>query len=108
MKKYYIICSLMILLSLVLYTASSQNKQPRQDSYWVIESNLFTPRNSIVYFYNAENQLMYKQTVSGKKLNVNRALVRKKLNDMLNEVNTVWLADKLKRDSIFVANLFKE
>jgi hypothetical protein len=108
MKKYYIICSLMILLSLVLSTASSQNKQPRKDAYWVIESNLFTPRNSIVYFYNAENQLMYKQTVSGKKLNVNRALVRKKLNDMLNEVNTVWLADKLKRDSIFVANLFKE
>jgi hypothetical protein len=108
MKKNYICCSFITIFIVVLTTASAQDLTSRQDSYWVIESNLFTPRNSIVYFYNAENQLMYKQTVSGKKLNVNRALVRKKLNDMLNEVNTVWLADKMKRDSIFVANRFKK
>jgi hypothetical protein len=106
MKKNYICCSFITIFIVVLTTASAQDLTSRQDSYWVIESNLKTPKNSIVYFYNGKSELMYKQTISGKKINATRAKVQRKLNELLNEVNIAWLSDKKLEDSTVVANRF--
>lgn len=50
---------------------------------WVIESNVNTPKNSVVKFYNAKQDVIYQEEIKGKKLNVNRKSVRNRLNRVL-------------------------
>ena len=54
-------------------------------AYWVIESNVKTPRQATVYFYNRRHQLIYKEAVTGVLLDVNKAKVRRQLNSVLKQ-----------------------
>ena len=105
MKKKYIFCSLMT-ISMMFFTASSQNMVLTKEPYWVVESNLKTPKHSIIYFYTQENILMHKQTVSGKKLKANNIKVQRKLNKILQEINTAWQKENIIIDSVVIANRF--
>lgn len=62
----------LLLVSFFLFLVSdlcAQDQQFQPEPYWVIESNLKTPKKSIVYFYTAGHVLMYKENVDGRKLN---------------------------------------
>ncbi len=63
-------------------TASSKPTTPRWASdkgYWVIKTNIKTPKSAIVYFYDNNNTLVYEEAVEGVKLNVRRARTKLKL-----------------------------
>jgi len=50
---------------------------------WVIESNVKTPKTSTVKFYNAKQELIYQEVIQGKRLNVRREKLKRKLNQIL-------------------------
>ena len=50
---------------------------------WVIESNVNTPKISVIKFYNAKQELIYQEQINGKTINVNRSKVQKRLNEVL-------------------------
>lgn len=58
--------------------------------YWVIESNVHTPKNNVVYFYTLNNELVYKERIDGMKIKVNKAKVCMKLKAALEGAVTVW------------------
>ena len=60
------------------------------DGYWVIENNVKTPRQSVLYCYTNDHILVYKESISGKKLNVNRPKIVRQLNAALNQALIAW------------------
>jgi hypothetical protein len=41
-----------------------------EKGYWVIESNICTPRESRVHYYNNRHQLVHTETISGRKMKI--------------------------------------
>lgn len=76
-------------LSFASLVGFSQEQDPfiprwvSQKGFWVVESNKSTPKDHIVRFYNNNNEMVYKETVSGVRLNLNRARVKMKLKKTL-------------------------
>ena len=87
--KHYIF-SLFFVIGALLFTtvtkAQSAPKPPKWMShkgYWVIESNIKTPKKATVYFYNNNHKLVHKENIDGKRLNTNRRAVCKRLEAIL-------------------------
>ena len=78
MKKIFLIL-IMFLSSLA---GKAQEGMPKE-GFWVIESNVKTPRKNFIRFYNHLNELIYEEEVLNKKININRAKVRKALTKVL-------------------------
>ena len=83
---------LMIVLSLISIGSLGQEQrktQPRfprwvsEKGYWVLETNLNSPLNHLVNFYNNDNVLLYSKTLSGVKFDPNRRKVKMKLKKEL-------------------------
>jgi hypothetical protein len=70
--------------------ASAQKLMPSPEPCWIIESNVRTPKQSIVYFYSTNHVMMYKEIIEGNRLNINRPRIRKVLNATLKEVTLAW------------------
>jgi hypothetical protein len=58
--------------------------------YWVVESNIHTPKNNTIWFYNNDNVLVYKETLTGISLNPNKRKVKMKLKRILESSVTAW------------------
>ena len=58
--------------------------------YWVVESNKKTPKQSIIYFYNDESILVYKEKVEGVRLKANKEKVKFHLKKVLETALTAW------------------
>jgi len=81
-------------------TKSENSKYPRWVSemgYWVIESNTNSPSNHIIRFYNAGNILVYKETLTGVRLNPEKMKVKMKLKKILESSVLSW--EKIKKSS---------
>ncbi len=75
------------LIAMLSVTASAQEKKDTANfANWVVESNVKTPKNSIVKFYNASQELVYQEAVNGKKIKIERAKVREGLNQILKQI----------------------
>lgn len=61
-----------------------------EEGYWVIVSNVKTPKKNTVYFYNPSKQLISQQEIIGKKLNVSKKRIVRELNGMLFQSLTAW------------------
>ena len=61
-----------------------------EKGYWVVESNLNTPENSIVYFYTNDQKLIYTEKVNGVVLNTSKRKTRMKLKKILDKVVNAW------------------
>jgi len=76
--------------------------------YWVVESNVKTPFNSIIHFYNNDNVLVYREKVDGVKINLNKSRTKMRLKKILEQSivayeknhaiteNEQWVAKALK------------
>jgi hypothetical protein len=82
----------LIVLSFVSVGALAQEQQktshrfPRwvsEKGYWVVETNLNSPLNHRVSFYNNNNVLLYSKALSGVKLDPNRRKIKMKLKKEL-------------------------
>jgi len=95
MKK--LILSLLLLTSLAAF---AQNDNERKEAFWVIENNVKSPKQSTVYFYTADQTLIYKETITGKKLKVNRPKTVRQLNTVLNQSVVAWQKEQVMRQDL--------
>ena len=58
--------------------------------FWVIETNVKTPKRSVVHFYNNDRQLIYSEKVEGRKLKVKRKRTLVQLKNALDKVIYAW------------------
>lgn len=106
MKKTFLFPQLILILFFCA-SAYAQDRIPMPEPYWVIESNVKTPKHSVVFFYSTNHDVMYKETIDGKKLNINRPRIRRLLNRSLKEVTLAWKTDKqMKADGLLLAKRF--
>lgn len=62
------------------HTPFQQERRPKfpgwvsDKGYWVVESNINTPLNHIISFYNNDNELLYKETLIGVKMKLKKVL----------------------------------
>ncbi len=107
MKKIFLPLLFVSFLQLSFASVCCQQLPPNPEPYWIIESNLKTPEKSIVYFYTASHVLMYKESVEGRKLNVNKRKTVKQLNAALTDVLVAWQKDKkAKQNEQIIARRF--
>lgn len=72
---------------------SQKQSSPRwlsEKGYWVIEGNINQPLDHIVRFYTNDNVMIYKETVTGIKLNAQKRKVRMKLKKVLDASLVAW------------------
>ena len=61
-----------------------------EKGYWVIESNVRTPENSVIYFYNNNNELVYKEKLEGIRINWKKKRVLMHLKTVLERSIASW------------------
>lgn len=67
---------------------ANHNKTPRYVSnkgYWVIKSNVKQPKEAVVYFYDLQHELLYKEELKNVNLNINRTRVKMRLKKALEQ-----------------------
>jgi hypothetical protein len=106
------------LLTTTLVSIAQDEAQPVPQSiprwisekgYWVIESNVKTPFNSIIHFYNNDNVLVYRERVEGVRINLNRTRTKMRLKKILEQSILAWQKDHLpKQDEQWDARAFRE
>lgn len=88
----------------------STSKVPRwisEKGFWQIESSIHSPQKSIVYFYNNENTLVYKEHVHGFIFDLNKKRVKMKLKKALDSALIAWNKNRiLQSDQHLVRMLF--
>ena len=76
-----------MLIAAISFTTKAQGKKEKADfANWVIESNVKTPHNAIVRFYNEKQELIYQETITGTKIKIKKVKVKKALNQVLNQL----------------------
>jgi hypothetical protein len=76
--------------------------------YWVVESNIHSPLNHTIWLYTNDEVLIYKETLSGVKLNPEKRAVKMKLKKVLETAVLAWEQNKVKQeDKHYVAAILK-
>lgn len=103
MKKYFLAIMLATVVSSIGY--SQNNERPKWLSlkgYWIVESNVKTPKSSIIYFYNNDNIMVYKENVEGLKVKINRTKVKMSLKKILEQSVTAWEQKHISRENDYL------
>lgn len=87
----WLFLTLLSLISIGLFAQQpfQQERRPKfpgwvsEKGYWVVESNIHSPLDHVVSFYTNDNQLIYKETLTGVKLNPEKRKVKMKLKKIL-------------------------
>ena len=61
-----------------------------EKGFWMVESNINNPKNSIVRFYNNDQRLIYTENVYGVELNTKKRRTLMKLKRVLEKVVFAW------------------
>jgi hypothetical protein len=67
-----------------------------EKGYWVVESNINTPLDHVVSFYDNDNTLVYKETLKGIKINPEKRRVKMKLKKILEAAVLAYETKKTK------------
>jgi len=109
MKKHLFVTLLLGLL--VQATLFAQNKSRTipewvsQKGWWVVESNIHTPKKHIVYFYNNDGVLVYKENIEGLRINPTKKATRMLLKQVLESAVLTWDKEhQLKENEALVVN----
>jgi len=93
-------------LSLISFYSFAQEEQkaatPKwvsEKGYWVVESNIHSPLDHTVRFYNNDDVLIYKETISGTKINFKKTKVKMKLKRALESAILVWEKNKIPEEN---------
>ena len=120
MKKIFFTLATTLVMAALSAAAFAQDDAPEnikpaipkwvsKTGYWVAEGNLHTPLHHIVYFYNNDNVLVYKETMDNiaLKLNKRRTKMRlKKLTDQI--VATYAQQQKAAENEMLVLNVMRK
>lgn len=105
-RRSWIVIAILSLVSMGSFaqlTVSKDEEKPKfprwvsDKGYWVVESNINSPKDHIIRFYNTENILVYKETLAGVKLNPEKTKVKMKLKKILESSVVAW--EKKKQSS---------
>ena len=86
----------------IVVQAQLNSKTPKWmcgKGFWVIESNMHTPKNCTIYFYNNERELVYKEAVTGRRINTEKIKTRKHLEAVLNQAVTAWQKERIVKEN---------
>lgn len=116
MKSIFnLIAAIVVLLSSLTtfaQTRSKKDKAPRwvsEKGFWQIETNIHTPNKNIVYFYNNDHTLIYKENLDGVILNLEKKRVKMRLKRALETAVFAWNKDHLYRnDQQWISVFFKK
>jgi len=61
-----------------------------EKGFWQIETNKSTPENSIIYFFNNDGTLVYKERIEGQVINIKKRKVLMTLKKVLEESVVAW------------------
>lgn len=95
-KGWIIIAALSLVSTGAFGQASKTSGKPKvprwvsDKGYWVVESNINSPRDHIIWFYNTDHVLVYKETLSGVKLNADKSKTKMKLKKILESSVMAW------------------
>lgn len=78
-----ILISTLLVATLALGTQAQDKKSTAGFPFWVIESNVKTPKNSTIKFYNAKQELIYQETITGKRIKTDKPKIQAGLNSIL-------------------------
>ena len=79
-----------------------------EKGYWQVESNIKTPENFIVYFFNNEGTMVYKERVEGVKLNIKKRRTLMRLKKLLDQAVIAWEDHPvMKENEMLVATALK-
>ncbi len=82
MKPKRIITAALLFCSIQLGIAQ-EIKKDKSKGNWVLESNVMSPRDQIIKFYNSRQELIYQEKVN-KKIRIEKKRVRDALDRALN------------------------
>jgi hypothetical protein len=102
MKTTLILLIFFIFLGNSTLKAQSKSEAPKwmcEKGYWVILSNVKTPKNCTIYFYTTQHQLVYKEVVSGKRINIEKTSIRKHLEAVLNQAIAAWQKEGIVKEN---------
>lgn len=114
MKAKLIILTGLLIINCSLSAQQGYNKAktPRWVSdkgFWQIETNIKTPAKNIVYFYNNNNVLIYKENVDGVVFDLEKRRVKMRLKRALETAITAWNKDRMfQNDQQWITVLFKK
>lgn len=110
MKK--IMFSFLLTVIVGFICCAQKTKKPRwlsQKGFWVVESNVKTPKSSVIYFFNNDNIMVYKEQVEGLKLRINRPKVKMSLKQILEQSVTAWEQQHIfKQNNYLVATALRK
>ena len=112
MKKTIIPLAIAVALSLFTNICFAQGEQkpgaPKWISdkgYWVVESNIHTPKSNTLYFYNNDDVLVYKEQVEGMKIKLNKKKVMLRLKSVLDQSITAWEAQHIAKENTMLVSI---
>ena len=90
-------------------TSYSTPKWVSKQGYWVVESNLKTPKTSTIYFYNNNNVMVYKENVNGITINLKKRSVKMGLKKVLEQSVLAYNEkQKVAENEMLVMNLIRK
>jgi hypothetical protein len=114
-KQFFSLLTTVLFLSVSTASFAQQEhlstKFPKwlsRNGYWVVESNVKTPKNNTIYFYTTDNTMVYKETVEGVKLHLNRTKTLMRLKGVLDQSVTAWQQQHVaKENQMLVTTAFR-
>jgi len=111
MKKQVMV---LLIIGLLFQTSTFAQRKGNPEGisekgWWVIETNIHTPKNNIIYFYNNEGVLVYKEKIDGIRINPSRKTTRLQLKQVLESAVVTWEEKHtLQEDQALVSNQLKK
>ena len=104
-------CAIALLVMSSTSSAQAQAKLPKwlpESGNWMVETNVNKPLHSIIYFYTNEGEVIYKETLDGIKLNLEKRKVKMRLKRVLETALVAWNKNKqLAEEQQWVVSRFK-
>ena len=114
MKQQFKTMLAVILFTVMGYAGFGQEEKPEvpkwhsEKGYWVVEGNIHTPMDHIIRFYNNDDVLLYKEAVSGIRLDPTKRKTKMKLKKILETSIDTWQQAKvMEEDKNYVAKSLK-
>lgn len=80
-----------------------------EKGWWVVESNVHTPKQHIIYFYNNDHVLVYKEKIEGMRINASKRATRMQLKQVLETSVLAWEKNhKLTENEALVVNSLRK
>lgn len=94
MKKNLFVTLIMgILIQTVALAQNNTRVTPdwvSDKGWWVVESNIHTPKQHIIYFYNNDGVLVYKEKIEGMRIKASKRTTRMQLKKVLETSVLAW------------------